>query len=185
MSDNEIVNIRNLYRTILNEIQNDEIQQINSKFYPVLSEFIGKLKAEEYSGIEEKIKNDLVEKTSLLTQLIMKIRLEKTMTNRNIDITKFVDEERFIIDSSDEMKERKEMVLSSTLNGKTKVLESISKNHKTKPTSVRFLKNTEEFIGADSEKYGAFKPEDVATIPNQNAQELIIKNIAVKINIDK
>ena len=185
MSENEISNLRNLYRIALNEIENNEIQQINSEFYTSISQFIGKLKTEEYSGIEEKIKNDLVKTTNLLTQLIMKIRLEKTITNKNIDITKLADEERFVIDSSDEMKERNEMVLASTLNGKTKVLESISKNFKTKLISVRFLKNAEEFIGADSEKYGAFKPEDVATIPNQNAQELIIKNVAVKINIDK
>ena len=40
-------------------------------------------------------------------------------------------------------------------------------------------------MGADSEKYGSFKPEDIATIPNENAQELITKNLAVKIHIDK
>ena len=183
MSDTEIPDLGKLYRMSLSEIENSEIQQINSEFYKTLSQFIGKLRTEEYSGIEAKIKDDLVEKTSLLTQLIMKFRLEKAATG--IPKTGLIDEEKFVIELSDEMEERNEMILSSTLNGKTKVLESISKKNKIKPISVRFLKDVEGFLGADSEKYGSFKPEDIATIPNENAQELITKNLAVKIHIDK
>jgi len=183
MSDTEIPDLGKLYRMALSEIENSEIQQINSEFYKTLSQFIGKLRTEEYSGIEAKIKDDLVEKTSLLTQLIMKFRLEKAATG--ISKTGLIDEEKFVIELSDEMEERNEMILSSTLNGKTKVLESISKKNKIRPISVRFLKDVEGFLGADSEKYGSFKPEDIATIPNENAQELITKNLAVKIHIDK
>ena len=183
MSDTEIPDLGKLYRMALSEIENSEIQQINSEFYKTLSQFIGKLRTEEYSGIEAKIKDDLVEKTSLLTQLIMKFRLEKAATV--ISKTGLIDEEKFVIELSDEMEERNEMILSSTLNGKTKVLESISKKNKIRPISVRFLKDVEGFLGADSEKYGSFKPEDIATIPNENAQELITKNLAVKIHIDK
>ena len=80
MSDTEIPDLGKLYRMALSEIENSEIQQINSEFYKTLSQFIGKLRTEEYSGIEAKIKDDLVEKTSLLTQLIMKFRLEKAAT---------------------------------------------------------------------------------------------------------
>jgi len=184
MTGAEISDLNRLYRIVLNEIQNNEIQQIDSQFYTTLSQFLGKLKTEEYSGIEEKIKNDLVEKTSSLTELLMKIRLEKAVIP-DITKTELKDEERFVIESNDEMQERGDMVLSSTLNGKTKVLESISKNNKAKPISVRFLEYVEEFVGADTENYGSFKQEDVATIPNQNAQELITKKLAVKIHIDK
>ena len=182
ISDAEVFDLNNLYRIALNEIENDEIQQINLEFYTVLSQSIGKLKTEEYSGIEAKIKTKLVEMTSLLTELILKIRLEKATT----DITKasLIDEEKFVIDSSDEMEERNEIILYSTLNGKTKVLESISQKHKTKPVSIRFLKDVEEIVAADSEKYGPFKSEDIATIPNKDAQELITKNLAVKVQLD-
>ena len=184
MSDTEIFDLSAIYRIALNEIENNEIQQINSKFYKDLSQFLGKLKVEEYSGVEAKIKNEIVEKTSTLAQLIMKTRLEKAISG-NVQKTGLIDEEKFVIDSNDEMQERNEMILSSTLNGKTKVLESISKNNKIKPVSIRFLKDVEEFVGADSEKYGSFKPEDIATIPNENAQELITKKLAVKIHLEK
>ena len=36
-------------------------------------------------------------------------------------------------------------------------------------------------VGADLAKYGPFKAEDVATIPYENAQALISKNVATKI----
>jgi DNA replication factor GINS len=73
------------------------------------------------------------------------------------------------------------MILSATINGKSKFLESISQNHKTKTVVVRFLREVDEIIGADLEKYGPFKTEDIATIPYENAQALIAKNIATKV----
>ena len=185
MTDDQISDITMLYRTAINEFQNDEIQQINLEFYRILSKFIGKIKTEEYCGLEAKIKNEIFEKTSMLIELIMKIRLEKAITNEKLDKKNLLDEEKFIIDSSNEMIERNEMILSGIFGGKTKVLESISQNYKTKPISVRFLKDVEQIIGADSEAYGPFKLEDIATIPNENAQELIVKNLAVNIHIDK
>ena len=49
----------------------------------------------------------------------------------------------------------------------------------------RFVKEFEEIVGVDLEKYGPFKPEDIATIPNENAQALISNGIALKIRIEE
>ena len=76
------------------------------------------------------------------------------------------------------------MILSATLNGRTKLLESVSKKHKTKLISVRFLKDFDQFVGADMSKYGPYKAEEIATIPNENAMALVAKNITVKISVD-
>ena len=83
------------------------------------------------------------------------------------------------------MNERKGLIINSILNGKSKLVESLSSDFKTKPIAIRFLKNTDEILCADSEKYGPFKAEDIATLPNENAQELISNNIATKIRIDE
>ena len=45
-----------------------------------------------------------------------------------------------------------------------------------------FLHEVDEIVGADLEKYGPFKTEDIATIPYENAQALIAKNIATKVH---
>ena len=83
------------------------------------------------------------------------------------------------------MTERKDLIIQSISNGKSKLLESITTDYKTKPTIIRFLKETEQILCVDSEKYGPFKPEDVATLPNEDAQQLISKNAATKIRIEE
>ena len=76
------------------------------------------------------------------------------------------------------------MVLSATINGKSKFLESISHNHKIKPVVLRILKEVDQIVGADFEKYGPFKPEDIATLPYEHAQALITKQAATKIHLE-
>ena len=83
------------------------------------------------------------------------------------------------------MNERKDLIIHSIINGKSKLVESISNDYKTKPTIIRFLKNADEILCVDSEKYGPFKEEDIATLPNDNAQELISNKIATKIRLEE
>jgi len=180
MSESEIININYLHSVLLRETENDSLQKVSPDLYTLISNFIGKLKSEDYDGIEAKVKNKLVKMITEITYLLLKTRLDKSsnsFSNENL-----IGIEKFILDSKIEMDERKEMILSSTLNGKIRLLESITKTHKIKPIAIRFLKEMDQIVGVDLEKYGPFKTEDVATIPNENAQALIIKNIATKIS---
>ena len=49
----------------------------------------------------------------------------------------------------------------------------------------QFVKEFDEIVGVDLEKYGPFKPEDIATITNENAQALISNGIALKVRIEE
>ena len=60
-------------------------------------------------------------------------------------------------------------------------LQQLAENHKIKTVVIRFLSEVDEIVGADLEKYGPYKAEDIATIPYENAQALIAKNIATKV----
>ena len=93
------------------------------------------------------------------------LRLEKISNSDNFDISHLLDEEKFILDSHEEQNERIEMILSATISGKSKFLESLAENHKIKKVVIRFLSDVDEIIGADLERYGPFKVEDIATIP--------------------
>ena len=57
-------------------------------------------------------------------------------------------------------------------------------NHKTKKIVVRFLKEVDEIVGVDLERYGPFEVEDIATVPYENAQALIAKNAATKVHLE-
>lgn len=181
MSDSKKINANSLYIILLHETENDTVQEISSDLYTSISDFVGQLKSEGYDGVEAKVKAALVNMITDMTSLLLKFRLAKVIESNRADYTNLLDEEKFILDANVEMDERREMILSSILNGKSKLLESIAKNHKTKSTVVRFLKEMDQMVGADLEKYGPFKAEDVATIPFENAQALIAKKLAAKV----
>ncbi|HET8719591.1 MAG TPA: hypothetical protein VFM64_01180 [Candidatus Nitrosotenuis sp.] len=184
MSETKIIDVNSLYSTLLREIESDQIQEMDPEFYKSLSEYLGKLKSEGYDGIENKIKNNLVEMASKIISILLKSRIEKVLSQEDLDLTNLLDEEKFIIESQQQLMERKEMILVATLNGRTKLLESVAKKHKIKPITVRFLKDFDQFVGADFTRYGPFKAEDVATIPNENATSLIAKSISVKLHLE-
>ena len=181
MSELNQIDINSLHNTVLQETENDFLLEIKPNFYRNLSDFIGNLRKQEFDGVENKIKNEMIEIASELTLLLIQIRLEKISNSNNFNISYLLDEEKFILDSQEEQNERTEMILSATINGKSKFLESLAENHKIKKIVIRFLSEVDEIIGADLEKYGPFKAEDIATIPYENAQALIVKNIATKV----
>jgi len=181
MSEINEIDLNKLHHVVLRETENDSIQEINPDFYRNLSDFIGDLKKQEFDGVESKIKEAIIDTATELTSLLINIRLDKISKSDNIDFKNLLDEEKFILDAEEEQRERTEMILSATINGKSKFLEYISQNHKTKTVVIRFLQEVDEIIGADLEKYGPFKTEDIATIPYENAQALISKNIATKV----
>ena len=185
MSTLESLDLKNLHVIVMQEFQTDEPRELSTDFFRNLSNFIGKLKNEEYDGIEKKTKNEIISTATKLTELLINKRLEKISMLSKISYSILTDEEKFVIDSNDEMNERKNMIISGIINGKSKFLEITSTKHKTKPVTVRFVKEFEEIVGVDLEKYGPFKPEDVATIPNENAQALISNGIVLKIRIEE
>ena len=181
MSESNQIDMNSLHNTVLRETENDSLLEIKPNFYQNLSDFIGNLRKQEFDDVENKIKDTMIEMVTELTSLLIHIRLEKISNSDDFDISHLLDEEKFILDSLDEQNERTEMILSATINGKSKFLESLAENHKIKKVVIRFLDNVDEIVGADLEKYGPFKAEDIATIPYENAQALIAKNIATKV----
>ena len=185
MSSIESLDLKNLHVIVMQEFQTDEPQELSIDFFRNLSNFIGKLKTEEYDGIENKTKNQLISTATNLTELLINKRLEKILTLPSTSYNNLTDEEKFVIDSNDGMDERKDIIISGIINGKSKFLETTSTKYKIKPVTVRFVKDVDEIMGADSEKYGPFKTEDIATIPNENAQDLISNGIALKVRIEE
>lgn len=186
MSESNQIDINMLHHIVLRETENDSLLEIESNFYTNLSAFIGNLKKQEYDGVEKKIKEAMIEMATELTYLLIHLRLNKIYTSQEEDnqIDNILDEEKFILDSQKQQKDRIEMILSATTNGKSKFLESLIQNHKTKKIVIRFLKEVDEIVGVDLEKYGPFEVEDIATVPYENAQALIAKNAATVVHLE-
>jgi DNA replication factor GINS len=129
MSQPNPINISFLHTFILQESENEAIQKLDPNFYESLSKYIGDLKNEEYDGVEDKIKNSLLSVVTNIASLLLKLRLEKAISTGS-DQSTLLDEEKYILDSQKEMGERKGIILSGILSGKTKLLESTTKNQK-------------------------------------------------------
>ena len=129
MSQSNPINISFLHTFILQESENEAIQKLDPNFYESLSKYIGDLKNEEREGVEDKIKNGLLSMVTDIASLLLKLRLEKAISTGSSQST-LLDEEKYILDSQKEMEERKGIILSGILSGKTKLLESTTKNQK-------------------------------------------------------
>jgi len=132
MSESNQIDMNSLHNTVLRETENDSLLEIKPNFYQNLSDFIGNLRKQEFDDVENKIKDTMIEMVTELTSLLIHIRLEKISNSDDFDISYLLDEEKFILDSLDEQNERTEMILSATINGKSKFLESLAENIKSR-----------------------------------------------------
>jgi len=181
MSETKKIDVNSLHSILLREVENESVQELDPKFYNNIAEFLGNLKNEDYDGVESKVKESLVKMMTELTEILLKIRIEKAKSLEELDYTNLLDEERFILDSEDELRQRKDTIPSATLNGRIKLLETVASNHRSRSIVVRFLKSIDRIVGTDLQTYGPFEAEDVATLPFENARALINKKIAMKI----
>src|SRR5210317_412971 len=122
MSESNQIDINSLHHTVLRETESDDILEIDPNFYRNLADFIGNLRKQEFDGVENKIKDTMIEMVTELTSLLIEIRLDKILKSSALEISSLLDEEKFILDSKEDQKERTEMILSATINGKSKFL---------------------------------------------------------------
>ncbi len=123
MSEQDEISINHLYAIVSLESENNTIQEVDSNIYRSISKLIGNLKSKEYDGIEAKIKNALIDMIYELASSLLKLRLEKALLE-NSERAMLLDEEKLILNSQQEMLEKKEEFLSGILNGKSELLGS-------------------------------------------------------------
>jgi DNA replication factor GINS len=191
--------IKDVYNLLLKEIQVPILQVIPLDTYQDIAITLSKLKAQIYEGLEAEIRDKIVELISQSTTLLLERRLQKiaeqqqqrkpfgqfssSLVSLNADYSKLTDEEKYILDAEQDSAKRKGYVLLATIEGRSKILESISSRVRSIQVLVRFLKPTEQFIGIDMNRYGPFHKEDVAKLPLENARSLIGSGEAVEVNL--
>jgi|TARA_B100001750_G_scaffold79554_1_gene63178 DNA replication factor GINS len=123
MSQQNEININYLHRLALQELETDTVQEIDSDLYNLISKFLKNLKNEKHDGIEGKLNQAMIDMITDITSTLLKLRLEKaTLKNSNKSV--LLDEEKYILDSSAEMAERRETILSGILRGEPHSLDT-------------------------------------------------------------
>ncbi len=177
-----------LYEAWKREREIPDIQSLSKDFYSRLNEYLAKVK--EHSRM-------LDEKTVRAKILIREVRNVRRMVNElaslrqekivriilkgeAIPADKLTQEEEKLVEGIAPPLESFQTLPKELLSGR---LQQESSVLRPKHRVLRFLRETPSIIGADMKAYGPFKPEDVASIPQENARILVKQGVAVEIEV--
>ena len=174
------------------EKESKELQRLDKQFYVELSDHI-RVHMEEAQMLDDKTlrarmtteENDKIER---LFRYLMRARyrkiLETTLEGKNLSTDLLTLEEetiyRDVLSASERMKDMERDVL----RGKAPRFKEANGLERHKTILIRFLQDIPSIVGLNTKVYGPFKAEDVASLPCENAESLIKRGIAVKVDIE-
>ncbi len=177
---------KELYEAWNKEKENEELQHIPRDFYTKLAGYIRRLREESRMLDEKTTKARLSIRESKNVQKMVKelITLRQQKTTRKVLAKELVHAEEL---TSEEEKLLKEVtpsfesfqaIANDVLMGRLPQLGSKKTRGK---RTLRFIKETPAIIGTDMKAYGPFRPEDVASVPKENARILVKQGVAAEI----
>jgi DNA replication factor GINS len=174
-----------IYKVWKRELESKELEKLPQDFISKIAEYLKKIEEE---------KRMLDKKTAKAYLLKIEEQNVKRMLN---DLTKI--RYRKLVEKTAEDK-KLSMPLTTTEDKKIFELLSLTESYQSfikamfqestaelkvshKMAVLRFLGEVPEIIGLDMKTYGPYKPEDVASIPIENAKILVKQGLAEKIEI--
>lgn len=181
---------RKLYNTWRREkFESEEVQPLDHSFLRELSEYFGKMREELRMLDENTLRCRMLrmelEKAQELASSLLETRLNKivwnTITGKSIPQNHLTKTETKIYRKLLEAYDNYESLKRGILEGKNSLEAALKDYSESEKVMVRFKTNIPSIVGVDMRTYGPFEPEDVATLPRENAEALIRKGAAVKI----
>jgi len=180
------MNLLNAWRK---ELYESDLQALSPSFYNEMGDYMAKLREEtrmlERGTTRSRIVEKEKENVEKMVDDLFKLRLRKIISaespGKEIDSEKLTIEERHLILELKRILSEHQESLKGILRGQAPEV-------KTRPKAssgfkvVRILEHIPTIIGIDMKTYGPFKPEDVTALPDENAENLIRKGLAVKID---
>ena len=177
-----------LYEAWLRERENSDVQTLTKDFFSRLAQYVKKLKEESRMLDEKSIRARLLlqeaKNAKKLSEELMRFRYEKlvkkTMAGDQIARESLTAEEEKLYGEIVISAESYENFLKGVLSGNSSIFKT-EIEEKPKKRVLRFLREVPAIIGADMKSYGPFKPEDVASVPAENAKILIKQGLAAEV----
>ncbi len=177
-----------LYEAWLREKESSDVQALPKDFFSRLAQYVKRLR-EECRMLDEKSTRGrlLVQETKntrKLSEELIRLRyekmLKKTLTEDQVTKESLTAEEEELYRELASSFESYSSFLKNVLSGNSSDLRVEIKG-KPKKTVLRFLREIPSIIGTDMKPYGPFKPEDIASLPIENAKILVKQGIAVEV----
>ncbi|KPV63805.1 MAG: hypothetical protein AOA66_0645 [Candidatus Bathyarchaeota archaeon BA2] len=175
-----------LYEAWKKEKESVEIQKLPRNFYAKLVDYVKKIR-EESRMLDEKttkaklMKRELKNVKSMVKELFQfrrdKVR-KKALDRETVPKEVLTEEEEKLYGQIFPLAESYQSFLRDVLQGR---LSRIEKEEKPKRMLLRFIQEIPAIVGSDMKTYGPFKPEDIATLPTENARILVKQGVAVEV----
>ncbi|MEM2766963.1 MAG: hypothetical protein QXQ47_01450 [Candidatus Bathyarchaeia archaeon] len=174
-----------LYNVWKKEMNSKELEELPKDFVSRIAEYLRKL-AEENRMLDKKTAKARLLKIEGQNVRRMLIDLAKIRYRKLI---KKAAEDKQLLQSLAEVKEKDLLKLLSLTESYQTFIRAALKEPTAEPTVshkmvvLRFLGEVPEIVGLDMKTYGPYKPQDVASIPIENARILIKQGLAEKVEI--
>ncbi len=176
-----------LYELWKTEKEISGIQQLPKNFYARIAEYVQKLKEENRMLDKKTTKSKLMDTEfkyvkSMVCEILevrfKKLR-EKALNRETVARDVLTEEEAKIFDSVLPLAENYQTFCKDILRGH---LSPVKKDVKRTMTVLRIVQEIPALVGADMKTYGPFGPEDIATLPPENARLLVKQGAAVEVD---
>lgn len=177
-----------LYEAWKREREDVEIQKLPRDFYAKLADYVKKMREESRMLDEKTTKARLMkrefENVKRVIDELVQLRCDKTFqttgTGKIVPRENLTEEEEKFHGEFSSLAESYQGLLKDILRGRLSRA-GVERKEKPKKVLVRFLQEIPAIIGSDMKTYGPFKPENLATLPVENARILIKQGAAVEV----
>lgn len=175
-----------LYRAWRAERETVDIQALPKDFYARLSDYMKKMREERRMLDKKTLRAKLMERefrnARKLAKRLLSLRREKFLdgakAGKSVPKDYLTEEEERLYAGISPFAESSQALFKDVSRGRSP---SVKQEKKAKRTVVRFLQEIPAIVGSDMKTYGPFKPEDIATLPVENAKALIKQGVAEEV----
>ena len=198
-----------LYQAWKAEKENSEIQLLPRNFFTRLTQYFKRLKEESRMLDDKTVRARLLQEESrnvkTLSEELIRLRyekvLEKAKAGEPMPTEGLALEEEKLFKDAGYSAETFANFLKDVLSGKSSdvktsnaeetpnedIKDSLGEDRTAvvggRKSVLRFVQSVPGIIGADMKPYGPFKPEDVASVPVENAKVLVKQGLAVEVEV--
>ncbi len=176
-----------LYEAWKREKDSPVLEPLPKDFYLRIADYVRKIR-EESRMMDEKTtrarllmrEGNSVQKMAQELFVIRRGKIAKAVSlGEAVDLERLAKEEEKLFKGVAPSFESFQKLLKEIGSGR---LQQVS-SEKPKKRVLRFLKETPAIIGADMKTYGPFLPQDVASLPAENAKILTKQGVAVEVEV--
>ncbi|UCE29115.1 MAG: DNA replication complex GINS family protein [Candidatus Bathyarchaeota archaeon] len=175
-----------LYKAWKKERENVDVQTLPQDFYAKLADYVKRIKKERRMLDEKTAKARLMQRefvnvrktVSELVQLRYEKTLQNTLKEKTMRGVGLTSEEEKLVEGVSLLVEPYHLLAKDILKGH---LSHVKRKEQPKKKLVRLLQEVPAIVGSDMKTYGPFKPENIATLPSENARILIRQSVAVEV----